>query len=126
MTCKSFEGPRSFSWENYCSRVSPVFLTTNVSPFAVILGNSTGVDDEKQSKIEAGLAGVEIAKNLSSEIRKAVEIGVLNLTINGTVFVPDEQSLNFTEPVVLCAKGQSLRDRVCGNLYIFITNMHVK
>ena len=126
MTGKSFEGPRSFSWENYCSRVSPVFLTTNVSPFAVILGNSTGVDDEKQSKIEAGLAGVEIAKNLSSEIRKAVEIGVLNLTINGTVFVPDEQSLNFTEPVVLCAKGQSLRDRVCGNLYIFITNMHVK
>ena len=126
MTGKSFEGPRSFSWENYCSRVSPLFLTTNFSPFAVILGNSTGVDDEKQSKIEAGLAGVEIAKNLSSEIRKGVEIGVLNLTINGTVFVPDEQSLNFTEPVVLCAKGQSLRDRVCGNLYIFITNMHVK
>ena len=126
MTGKSFEGPRSFSWENYCSRVSPLFLTTNFSPFAVILGNSTGVDDEKQSKIEAGLAGVEIAKNLSSEIRKAVEIGVLNLTINGTVFVPDEQSLNFTEPVVLCAKGQSLRDRVCGNLYIFITNMHLK
>ena len=126
MTGKSFEGPRSFSWENYCSRVSPLFFTTNFSPFAVILGNSTGVDDEKQSKIEAGLAGVEIAKNLSSEIRKGVEIGVLNLTINGTVFVPDEQSLNFTEPVVLCAKGQSLRDRVCGNLYIFITNMHVK
>ncbi|CAH3141747.1 unnamed protein product [Porites lobata] len=79
----------------------------------VILGNSTGVDDEKQSKIEAGLAGVEIAKNLSSEIRKAVEIGVLNLTINGTVFVPDEQSLNFSEPEILCAKGQSFRDGVC-------------
>jgi len=69
---------------------------------------------------------VEIAKNLSSEIRKAVKIGVLNLTINGTVFVPDEQSLNFTEPVILCAKGQSFRDGVCGNLYIFITHMHVK
>ena len=101
-------------------------MSCNNSPFAVILGISTVVDDDKQSKIEAGLAGVEIAKNLSSEIRKAVESGVLNLTINGTVFVPDEQSLNFTEPVVLCAKGQSLRDRVCGNLYIFITNMHVK
>ena len=126
MTGKSFEGPRSFSWENYCSRVSPLFLTTNFSPFAVILGNSTGVDDEKQSKIEAGLAGVEIAKNLSSEIRKAVEIGVLNLTINGTVFVPDEQSLNFSEPEILCAKGQSFREGVCGKWFIILTHIHVK
>ena len=101
-------------------------MSCNNSPFAVILGISTVVDDDKQSKIEAGLAGVETAKNLGSEIRKAVEIGVFNLTINGTVFVPDEQSLNFSDPVILCAKGQSFRDGVCGNLYIFITHIHVK
>ena len=89
-------------------------MSCNNSLFAVILGNSTGVDDDKQSKIKAGLAGVETAKNLSSEIRKAVETGVLNLTINGTVFVPDRQSLNFSDPEILCAKGQSLRDGVCG------------
>ena len=119
---------------NYCSRVGPLFLTTsfchllacNNSPFAVILGNSTGVDDNKQSKIEAGLAGVEFAKNLSTEIRKAVEIGVLNLTINGTVFVPDEQSLNISKPVIVCAKGQSFRNGVCGNLFIIIIHIHVK
>ena len=58
---------------------------------------------------------MEVAKNLSSEIRKAVEIGVLNLTINGTLFVPDKQSLNFSEPEILCATGQSFRDGVCGN-----------
>ena len=69
---------------------------------------------------------MEIAKNLSSKIRKAIEIGVLNLTINGTVFVPDEQSLNFSEPVILCAKGQSFRDGVCGNLFIIIIHIHVK
>ena len=69
---------------------------------------------------------MEIAKNLSSEIRDAVKIGVLNLTINGTVFVPDEQSLNFSEPVILCVKGQSFRDGVCGNLFIIIIHIQGK
>ena len=69
---------------------------------------------------------MEIAKNVSSEIMKAVKTGVLNLTINGTVFVPDEQSLNFSEPVVLCAKGQSFRDGVCGNLFIIIVHKQGK
>ena len=69
---------------------------------------------------------MEIAKNLSTEIRKAVEIGVFNLTINGTVFVPDEQSLNISKPVIVCAKGQSLRNGVCGNLFIIIIHIHVK
>ena len=69
---------------------------------------------------------MEIAKNISSEIMKAVKTGVLNLTINGTLFVPDEQSLNFSEPVVLCAKGQSFRDGVCGNLFIIIIHKQGK
>ena len=69
---------------------------------------------------------MEIAKNVSSEIMKAVKTGVLNLTINGTLFVPDEQSLNFSEPVVLCAKGQSFRDGVCGNLFIIIIHKQGK
>ena len=69
---------------------------------------------------------MEIAKNISSEIMKAVKTGVLNLTINGTLFVPDEQSLNFSEPVVLCAKGKSFRDGVCGNLFIIIIHKQGK
>ena len=135
MRDKSFEGPRSFFWDEIIAllwalcllkRAFATRLSCNNSPFAVILGNSTGVDDDKQSKIEAGLAGVEFAKNLSSEIRRAVGIGVLNLTINGTLFVPDEQSLNFSEPVIFCAKGQSFRDGVCGNLFTIIIHIHVK
>lgn len=137
MTGKSFEGSRSFFWDEIIALLwalcflqrafaTSLYLSCNNSPFAVILGNSTGVDDDKQSKIEAGLAGVEFAKNLSSEISRAVETGVLNLTINGTVFVPDEQSLNFSEPGIFCAKGQSFRDGVCGNLFIIIIHIHVK
>ena len=62
----------------------------------------------------AGMAGVEIAKNLSSEIKTAVEKGSFNLTINGTAFVPDKQSLNISKPERSCNTGQAYRDGVCG------------
>ena len=53
------------------------------SPLAVLLDNTTGVNDTKESKISAGLAGVEIAKNISNAIKKAVQS--LSLIVNGTV-----------------------------------------
>ena len=58
--------------------------------------------------------GIEIAKNISSKTKKAVENGNFSLNINGTVFLPDVQSLNISEPVRLCNKGQAYRDGICG------------
>lgn len=81
---------------------------------SVRVDNSTGANDTKDRKVSAGLVGVKIAKNISSEIKKAVENGNLNLHINGTVFLPDAQSLNISEPVSTCSKGQVYRDGICG------------
>ena len=81
---------------------------------AVLSDNKTGVNDTKQSKIMEGLAGVEIAKNISSEIKKVVENGTFSLTINGTVFIPDSQSLNISEPERSCDTGQAYREGYCG------------
>ena len=78
------------------------------------MDNTTGANDDKDSKVLAGLVGVKTAKNLSSEIKKAVENGNFSLKINKTVFIPDAQSLNISEPVRLCNKGQSYRDGICG------------
>ena len=81
--------------------------------------NITEVNVTKQRKISAGLAGVEEAKNISRRITEAVQNGSFSFTINGTDFVPDVKSLNFSEPELSCDKGQALSDGVCGNLDIF-------
>ena len=81
------------------------------SPLAVLLDNTTGVNDTKESKISAGLAGVEIAKNISNAIKKAVQS--LSLIVNGTVFVLDKQSLNVSEPERSCDTGQAYRNGFC-------------
>lgn len=67
-------------------------------------------------KIKTGLVGVKIAENISSEIRKAVEEGSLSFKINGTLLIPDKQSLNISEPERTCAEGQAYRDGFCGKL----------
>ena len=81
---------------------------------SVLIDNSTGANDTKDSKVLAGLVGIKMAKNISSEIRQAVENGNFSLNINGTVFLPDAQSLNISEPVRSCNKGQAYRDGICG------------
>jgi len=86
---------------------------TIYSPLAVLLDNTTGVNDTKESKILAGQAGVEMAKNISNAIKKAVQNGSLSLIINGTVFVLDKQSLNISEPERSCDTGQAYRNGVC-------------
>ena len=77
--------------------------------------NSTEVNATRERKISAGLEGVEVAKNISSKIAKAVQDGDFTLNINDTVFVPDEQSLNISEPKQSCDAGQTFRDGICGN-----------
>lgn len=81
---------------------------------AVNIDNNTGTDDTKKSKIEAGLVGLKIAKNISSEIRKLVERRSFSLNITGTVFFPDKRSLNISEPERTCATGQAYREGFCG------------
>ena len=64
----------------------------------------------------AGLAGVGLAKTLGNEIKKAVENGSLSVNVRGTVFVPDKQSVNISEPERLCDTGQVYQDGVCGEI----------
>ena len=80
----------------------------------VLIDNSTGAGDTKVSKVIAGLVGIKIGRNVSIEIRKAVENGSFSFNINGTVFLPDAKSLNISEPVRSCNKGQAYRDGICG------------
>ena len=90
----------------------------NDSILAVRLDNSTGVNDTMKSKVMAGLAGVGLAKTLGNEIKKAVENGSLSVNVRGTVFVPDKQSVNISEPERLCDTGQMYQDGVCGEITI--------
>ena len=80
---------------------------------SVLIDNSTGANDDKDSKVLAGLMGVKMAKNISRAIKKAVENGNFSLNINSTVFLPDAQSLNISDPVRSCNKGQAFRDGIC-------------
>lgn len=81
-----------------------------------VLRNSTGVNDTKEAKILAGVEGIEIAKNISSELISAVDNGSLSLTVKGMVFVADKHSLNISKPERSCGTGQSYRDGYCGKL----------
>ena len=81
---------------------------------SVLIDNTTGANETEESKVSAGLGGIEISKNISSKTKKAVENGNFTLNINGIVFLPDVQSLNISEPVRLCNKGQAYRDGICG------------
>ncbi|XP_015761109.1 PREDICTED: sushi, von Willebrand factor type A, EGF and pentraxin domain-containing protein 1-like isoform X1 [Acropora digitifera] len=99
------------------TRRSLVPRTTIRVDIFVRMDNTTGANDEKNSKVAAGIVGMEIAKNLSSEIKKAVKNGNFSLNINNTVFLPDAQSLNISDPVRLCSKGQSYRDGICVSCY---------
>lgn len=83
---------------------------------AVRLDNSTGVNETKQSKVLAGLAGVGMARTIGNVIKKAVENGSLSLNVHGTVFVPDKKSVNISEPERLCDTGQVYQDELCGEI----------
>lgn len=60
-----------------------------------------------------GVEGTKIAKNISSRIEAAVERGNFSLNVNGTVFVADRESMNISEPIPHCKKGQTYRDGYC-------------
>ena len=72
-----------------------------------------GTGDTKESEILIGEEGIQIAKNLSSEIKRAINNGGLTLTINGTMLLPDNQSFSISEPTASCQKGQILRKIYC-------------
>ncbi|XP_067016111.1 uncharacterized protein [Acropora muricata] len=98
---------------NRRARRSLVPRTTIRLDIVVIIDKRTGANDTKDSKVLAGLVGIKIAKNISREIRKGVENGNFTLNINGTSFLPDAQSLNISEPIRSCNKGQAYRDGIC-------------
>lgn len=70
-------------------------------------------NETKEGQIMIGAEGTKIAKSISSHIASAVDNGSLSLTINGTLFVTNKESLNFSEPKLFCTKGQTLRDGYC-------------
>ena len=70
-------------------------------------------NDTKESQIMIGEEGIKIAKDISSQIKNAVDNGNLSLTINGTVFIADKQSLNISDPKRFCTTGQTLKGEYC-------------
>ena len=66
-----------------------------------------------------GEEGVQIAKNISSQIKAAVDNGSLSLTINGTVFITNKKSVNISEPKPFCTKGQTFKDGYCCKYRIY-------
>ena len=89
---------------------------------AVHIDDNIVVNDTNENKIKAGLVGVNIAKKIGSEIRKAVVEGSLSFKVNGNVLVPDKKSLNISEPERTCATGQAYREGFCGKLLIPIAD----
>ena len=66
--------------------------------------------------------GIQIAKKIGDEMKRAAENGSLSLTINDTVIFPDEHSLEIMEPKSLCSTGQSLKGTYCRK---FVEYMHL-
>ncbi|XP_078343207.1 uncharacterized protein LOC144628957 isoform X2 [Oculina patagonica] len=72
-------------------------------------------NDTKQDQIMIGEDGVQIAKNISRQIKFAVDNGSLSLTVNGTKFITNKNSFNISEPKPFCTRGQTFRDGYCLN-----------
>ncbi len=70
-------------------------------------------NDTKQDQIMIGEEGVQIAKNISRQIKFAVDNGSLSLTVNGTKFITNKNSFNISEPKPFCTRGQTFRDGYC-------------
>lgn len=70
-------------------------------------------NDTKEGQVMIGEEGVQIAKNISDQIKMAVDNGNLSLTINGTVFITNKKLLNISEPKKFCIKGQIFRNGYC-------------
>ncbi|XP_068737640.1 uncharacterized protein [Montipora capricornis] len=119
VTCSEERKRRALDEEDFHTRIrrSAGPLTTITFDIVVRL-HGTGVNDTRDAKILAGVEGIEIAKNISSNLRKAVDNGSLILTVDGTVFLPDKNSLNISEPERSCASGQSYRDGFCVSCYL--------
>ena len=79
-------------------------------------------EDTKESEIRVGEEGIQIAKKIGDEMKRAAENGSLSLTINDTVIFPDEHSLEIMEPKSLCSTGQSLKGTYCRK---FVEYMHL-
>lgn len=90
-----------------------ILQTTINFDMVVHIDDNIGVNDTNENKIKAGLVGVNIAKKIGSEIRKAVGEGSLSFKVNGNVLLPDKKSLNISEPERTCATGQAYREGFC-------------
>ena len=109
-----------YLWTSHGLKVAPhsPFFRFVLFTLAVHIDDNIGVNDTNENKIKAGLVGVNIAKKIGSEIRKAVGEGSLTFKVNGKVLVPDKKSLNISEPERTCATGQAYREGFCGKLLI--------
>jgi len=80
----------------------------------------TGIqgNDSKKSQVMIGEEGKKIAKNISSQIVRAVENGNFSLNVSGTVFVTNRNSMNISEPKPFCTRGQTFREGYCRKYYL--------
>ena len=71
------------------------------------------LNDTKEGQVMIGVEGKTIAKNISSRIEAAIVKGNFSLNVNGTLFITDRESMNISEPILHCKKGQTYRDGYC-------------
>ncbi|XP_067018332.1 uncharacterized protein [Acropora muricata] len=118
VTCSLVGSRRRRSVENaYNHRRTRRSMIPRTTITLNIVVNLEGIEanDTKESQIMIGVEGTRIAKNISSQIEAAIEKGNFSLNISGTVFVTNRESMNISEPIPYCKKGQTYRDGYCLN-----------
>ncbi|PFX23088.1 Fibropellin-1 [Stylophora pistillata] len=90
---------------------SRVLITADI----VVSLDGIQANNTKEGQIMVGEIGIEITKNISRQLKSAVNNDSLVLRINGTDIKPDKQSLNISEPKRVCNRGQVYKEGYCLN-----------
>ncbi|XP_022794659.1 sushi, von Willebrand factor type A, EGF and pentraxin domain-containing protein 1-like [Stylophora pistillata] len=96
-------------------RVRQLIPQTEISVDIVVSLDGIKANESKEGRVWIGDEGIKVAKNITSSLQSSVSNGSLSLTINGTIFIPDKQSLNISEPKRYCSSGQVYKDGYCLN-----------
>ncbi|PFX23105.1 Fibropellin-1 [Stylophora pistillata] len=94
-------------------RVRQLIPQTEISVDIVVSLDGIKANESKEGRVWIGDEGIKVAKNITSSLQSSVSNGSLSLTINGTIFIPDKQSLNISEPKRYCSSGQVYKDGYC-------------
>ncbi|PFX23092.1 Fibropellin-1 [Stylophora pistillata] len=111
----NYRKKREAGCDDHHSRKRRSVPRTTISVDIVVYLDGIHANDTSEGQIRVGEEGIQIAKNISSQLRSAVNNGSLRLTVNGTVFIPVKKSLNISDPKRFCRRGQVYRNGYCLN-----------